>query len=171
MKKIFLLLFVLTFYNVNAQKIGALAGFTSLIVDVDDASSESESGFHLGVFTHFDLSEKIGLQPEVTYSSVEDLSMISVNGIFKYHATDALNVQLGPQIGFAGGDGIDALETLLGDDFTKLNLQLAVGLGYSFSDNFMAQARYGFQLNDHYTGDLDGGIKINTLSIGIGYTF
>ena len=38
----------------------------------------------------------------------------------------------------------DALDELLGDDFTKLNLQLALGLGYNFSDNLMAQARYGF---------------------------
>ena len=60
--------------------------------DVDGADSESESGFHLGVFTNFDLSEKIGLQPEVTYSSVEDFSMISINGIFKYH--EDFNLQL-----------------------------------------------------------------------------
>ena len=26
------------------------------------------------------------------------------------------------------------------------------------------------QLNDHFTGD-DGGIKVNTLSIGLGYKF
>ena len=170
MKKIFLLLFVLTFYSVNAQKIGVLAGFTSQMFDVDGADSESESGFHLGVFTNFDLSEKIGLQPEVTYSSVEDFSMISINGIFKYHLSEDFNLQLGPKIGFAGGDIADALDELLGDDCTKLNLHLALGLGYNFSDNLMAQARYGLQLNDHFTGD-DGGIKVNTLSIGLGYKF
>lgn len=170
MKKIFFILFICVFHNMNAQKIGVLGGFTSQMFDVDGADSESESGFHLGVFTNFDLSEKIGLQPEVTYSSVEDFSMISINGIFKYHLSEGFNLQLGPKIGFAGGDTVDALDNLLGDDFTKLNLQLALGLGYNFSHNFMAQARYGFQLNDHFTGD-DWGIKVNTLSISLGYKF
>ena len=45
MKKIFLLLFVLTFYSVNAQKIGVLAGFTSQMFDVDGADSNQNQVF------------------------------------------------------------------------------------------------------------------------------
>ena len=56
--------------------------------DVDGADSESESGFHLGVFTLF--IEKIGLQLKVTYSSVEDFSMISIRN-FKYHLSEDFN--------------------------------------------------------------------------------
>lgn len=171
MKKIFFILFICVFSNMNAQKIGVLAGFTSQRFDIDGIDSESESGFHIGAFTNFSLSEKIGLQPELTFSSVDDLSMLSLNGIFTYLLSDSFKLQFGPQFGLARGDEIDLLDDLLGDDFTKFNFQLAIGLGYNISNNLMVQIRYGLQLNDHIK-DVDvGGIKISTISVGLGYKF
>jgi opacity protein-like surface antigen len=67
------------------------------------------------------------------------------------------------------GDFADFLDSI--DDTTKLNLQLAVGVGYDIDESFFVQARYGFQLNDHFTGDGDGEIKFNSLTVGVGYKF
>jgi opacity protein-like surface antigen len=175
MKKLFLCAAVAVFglSNVNAQdtSYGVLGGLSILAPDVEGADADSETGFHIGAFANFGLSEAISLQPELTYAMAGDISMLNVNLIGMYNVSEEFNIQLGPQIGFAGGDDIDALDELIGEDFTKLNLQLAVGVGYNFTENLFAQARYGFQLNDHYTGDADFGININTISLGVGYKF
>jgi opacity protein-like surface antigen len=174
MKKLFLAVFaVFAFTTMNAQdtNFGATAGLSILSADVEGADSESETGFHIGVFAELGLSDTFSIQPELTYAMAGDVTMIALNAIAKYHVSEEFNIQVGPQIGFAGGDDIDALEDFLGDDFTKLNLQLAVGVGYDINENIFAQARYGFQLNDHWTGDGDFGIKINTITVGVGYRF
>lgn len=174
MKKLFLAAFaVFALASVNAQdtKFGATAGLSILSPDVDGADADSETGFHIGAFAEFGLSDQFSIQPELTYAMAGDISMIALNAIAKYHVSEEFNIQAGPQIGLAGGDDIDALEDLLGDDFTKLNLQLAVGVGYDITEDIFAQARYGFQLNDHWTGDGDFGIKINTITVGVGYRF
>ena len=155
---------VFTLANINAQQIGVLGGITSLQFAFD-GESDSETGFHLGIFTEFDLSDAIILQPELTYATVDEFDALSVNGIFKYGVSDNFNVQAGPQIGYALGDSFDS------DDFTKLNFQLALGAGFDISDNLIAQIRYGFQLNNHYTGDGDLDYKINSLSVSLGYRF
>ena len=155
---------VFTLSSVNAQQIGVLGGITSLQT-AGDLDSDSETGFHLGVFTEFDLSDTYSIQPELTYSSVDEEDMISVNGIFKMSVSDNFNLQAGPQIGFFLGDAFD------GDDFTKLNFQLAFGAGFDISDNLIAQIRYGVQLNNHYTGDADFNAKVNALSVSLGYRF
>jgi len=159
--------------NVNAQetKFGATGGLTMLMPDVTGADADSETGFHIGAFVDLGISEKFSVQPELTYAMAGDISMFSLNAMAKYYVSEEFNIQAGPVIGFAGGDDIDALEDAIGDDFTKTNFQLAFGLGYEFTENLFAQARYGFQLNNHYTGDADADLKINTLTVGIGYKF
>ncbi|PZD79452.1 porin family protein [Mesonia sp. K7] len=177
MKKLFLTAIVAVFGLTVAQaqetSFGVMGGLTMASVSLGDADSESETGFHIGLLADLGITESFSIQPEATYSMVDELSVINLNVIGKYYVTEGLNIQLGPQIGLLGGDAADAWEALIGeDDFTKLNLQLAAGLGYDFTENFFAQARYGFQLNDHYTGDVDGAdLKLNTFNLSVGYKF
>ncbi|WP_299228756.1 porin family protein [uncultured Psychroserpens sp.] len=175
MKKLMLLAAIAVFglTNVNAQEttFGALAGLSILTPDVDGVDTDSETGFHIGAFADIGISESFSVQPELTYEMAGDISLLNVNAMAKYHVSEEFNIQLGPQVGFAGGDDIDALDDLLGDDFTKLNLRLAVGAGYDITEDIFVQARYGFQLNDHFTGDGDGSVKINTLNLSVGYKF
>ncbi|WP_282043503.1 porin family protein [Winogradskyella flava] len=174
MKKLFLAAFaVFAFASVNAQDttFGATAGLTILSPDVEGGDVDSETGFHIGAFAEIGISDQFSIQPELTYAMAGDISMIALNAMAKYHVSEEFNIHAGPQIGFAGGDDIDDIEDILGDDFTKLNLQLAIGVGYDITEEIFAQARYGFQLNDHFTGDEDFGIKINTITIGVGYRF
>ena len=173
MKKILMAAAIAVFgFTVNAQDttFGATAGLTLLTPDVTDVDSDSETGFHIGAFAEFGLSDSFSIQPELTYASAGDFSMISLNAMAKYNVSEEFNIHAGPALGFAGGDAIDALDDLI-DDFTKLNIQLAVGLGYDITEEIFAQARYGFQLNNHFTGEGDGEIKINTITVGVGYRF
>ncbi|WCO03027.1 porin family protein [Psychroserpens ponticola] len=168
---------VFSLTNVNAQEttFGALAGLSiqSLTVDIGGIGSvsDSETGFHIGGFANIGISDQFSVQPEVTYAMAGDFSMISVNAIAKYAVSDEFNVQLGPQIGFAGGDAFDAFDKSTDGDSTSMNLQLAAGVGYDINENIFVQARYGFQLNDHFTGDGDFSWKVNTISLGVGYKF
>jgi opacity protein-like surface antigen len=159
--------------SVQAQEVtyGATGGLSILTPDVTGGDADSETGFHIGAFAEFGLSEQFSIQPELTYAMAGDISMISLNAIAKYNVTKDFNIQLGPQIGIAGGDDIALIEDALGDDFTTLNLQLAIGLGYNISEKIFVQARYGLQLNNHYTGDADLDINIDTITFGVGYKF
>src|SRR5690554_2124613 len=158
MKKVLLIAAVAVFglgvSNAQETTFGVLGGLSIISADVDGAS-DSETGFHIGGFADIGLSDQFSIQPELTYTISGDVSVFGINAIAKYYATDELNIQLGPQVGIVGGDFADAMDFFLGDDWNNLNLQLAVGLGYDFTENFFAQARYGFQLNNHYTGDAD----------------
>ena len=169
MKKLFLAAFaVIAFTSVNAQDFGVLAGFSNVSADFD-GDSESEAGFHVGMFVELLVSEEFKVQPEVTYTVAGDFSAINLNIMAKYAVSEEFNIQVGPQIGFVGGDVGDALDLI--DVSTKLNLQLAAGVGYDINEDISLQARYGFQLNNHYTGDGDFDLKFNTLTVGVGYKF
>ena len=88
----------------------------------------------------------------------------------KYNVSEEFAILAGPQFGFASGDIpdlVEALADLAGADFTSLNLQIAFGISYDFTEDFFAQARYGLQLNEH----LDGIGAVNALNIGVGYKF
>lgn len=168
MKKLFLAAFaVFAFASVNAQDFGLTAGYVNNSFDGDD----SASGFSIGAFAVFEISESFSVQPELAYStsSVDDLSynLININAMARYSVSEKFNILAGPQLGFASGDIPDALDDAFGDDFSSMNLQLAAGVSYDFTENIFAQARYGFQLNEH----VDGIGSVNTLSLGVGYRF
>jgi len=169
MKKLFLCaaLAVFAFTSVNAQDFGVFANFASNSFDGGD----SASGFSFGVLADFEISEEFSVQPEVAYttSSVDDASydLININAMARYHVSEEFSLLAGPQIGFAAGDIPDALDDAFGDDFSSMNLQLAIGAAYDVTENIFIQARYGFQLNEH----VDGIGSVNTLNAGVGYRF
>ena len=41
----------------------------------------------------------------------------------------------------------------------------------NINENIFVQARYVFQLNNHYTGDADIDIDVNSFTLGVGYRF
>lgn len=169
MKKLFLAVFaVCAFTAANAQEtgFGVTAGYSNVSAD-----GESGSGFNVGAFADIGISEKFSVQPELGYTSskINDLSynLFNVNAMAKYHVSEEFSILAGPQLGFASGDIPDALDMAFGDDFSSLNLQLAIGLAYAITEEIFAQARYGFQLNEH----VEGLGSVNTLNVGVGYRF
>jgi len=175
MKKLLLTVAIAVFGIIGTQaqttSFGVMGGL-SMFSPAGDVDGDSETGFHVGAMANLGISESFAVQPELTYAMAGDLSMININAIAKYYVTDGLNLQAGPQIGFIGGDTADALDELFGDDYSSMNIAIGTGLGYDITENFFAQARYAFQLNSHYSGDLDGAdFKFNALTVSVGYKF
>lgn len=173
MKKLILAAFaVFAFASVQAQTFGALGGL-SLYSGSGDVSG-SETGFHIGAFADFELSDQFGLQPEVTYAMAGDYSAIGVNAIAKYAVSDEFSIHAGPTFAFVGGDvgdGLDAISDAFDIDTTKLNISLAFGGSYDISEELFVQARYGFQLNNHISESDAGDFKYNVFTVGVGYRF
>ena len=120
MKKSFLTLLVAFFaLSAFAQLSGGLKAGLNLANFSGDVSDNSmRVGFHAGAYATFNLSDKIGIQPELLYNSVgtkfEDvdgdvdfvLNYISIPVMLLYNASENVNIQVGPQFGFlASADG------------------------------------------------------------------
>ena len=155
-------------------KFGVKAGFTSFNIKASVSGisvSEDASGFHLGLFASFTLSEKFAIQPELEYVSVsesgESSSVLLIPVLAKLNLAEGFNALAGPQ-----------LDTILDEDtggLKETGLGLAAGLEYFFTDNFFIDARYAFGLTDRL-GDFDDeglglDLKFNYLQAGIGYRF
>lgn len=170
MKKLILIAIVAIFStsNIIAQDVdfGATAGFLNARAKVSSGGSSataSDSGFYVGGFADFNVSEKFNIQPELLYGKIGEGDGIIVPIMAKYYASEKLNIQAGPYF--------DIATESVPDDFTGFGISLGAGLGYDIDDNFSLVARYTFQLNDYYTGDLDFDTTSNSLQVGLGYKF
>jgi len=170
MKKICLVAFVaiLSITSINAQevKFGVTAGLfnASAKAEFEGISADgSEAGFYIGGVADISISEKLHIQPELVYVSVDGSNGIALPIIAKYYVSDDFNIQFGPHLDFTLED--------VPTDFTGLGISLAAGLGYDINENIFIEGRYAFQLNDYYTGDLDINTTTNSLMIGVGYRF
>lgn len=179
MKKTFLALFaILMLSAMNAQtglgvKGGLLLGMSKAktpSMNIEGINlgggeySDTNTGFYVGVFKGFPVGDGIEIEPGVNAVIDDGEFGIQIPIMAKYYVAQGLNLQAGPQLLFGFEESPD--------DFTNLNLGLALGVGYDINENFLAEIRYGLQLNNHYTGDLDDfSLKNNTLNLGVGYKF
>lgn len=154
--------------TVNAQEVefAATAGYLNASGKVKTSGlsvSASQSGFYVGGVADFTLSEVLHIQSELLFANVGGDSGIIIPIMAKYYVTDAINIQAGPHFDIAAGS--------LPTDFTSLGISLGAGLGYDINEEYFVEARYSFQLNDYYTGDLDIKSTTNSLLVGVGYKF
>ena len=169
MKKIMLTAFVavITMVGMNAQAtFGAKAGFVSANAKVESGGfsmTNTESGFAVGLFAEFELSETIDLVPELLYTSVDETGFLQMPIMAKFKIGEDFNILAGPQITYV----LEEKE----EDLTNFSIGLGAGLGYDFSDNFFIDAKYTLQLTNTYTGSEDVTAKIHFLNIGLGYRF
>ena len=160
MKKFALSIFALVAFTVSVQAqegLAVKAGYNNVTIDVDGFGNESEGGFFFGVGYNFDLEESFDIEASVLYSFVEDLNSLYIPVMAKFAVAEGFTLQAGPQINFLLEDEIDD---------GKFGLDLAAGVGYEFTENIFAEARYGFEI----ARDIDD-VNINTLTIGVGYRF
>jgi opacity protein-like surface antigen len=184
MKKLLLVAAIAVFtMSVNAQdddkissaKFGAKAGFnsTSFRVSFDGTSaSESASGFYLGVFGEFEVSEKLDIQPELQYVSVsedgENSDFLLLPILAKFNVTNEFNILAGPQLDYLLDEEDGGLN--------RLGVGLAAGMAYNIDENFVIDARYSFGLSNR-TGDIEEleGFDVKTtfsyIQVGLGYKF
>lgn len=127
-------------------------------------------------------------EPGYSYSSEEKykLGYLNLPLMAKYFATEKLFIEAGPQIGFLMSAKYDfkEIETFMGDTETfsgdidiKDNLKsidfgLNFGLGYEFTQNIFASARYNVGLSD--INDVEGSnvkIQNGVFQFSFGYKF
>ncbi|MBT8302382.1 MAG: porin family protein [Maribacter sp.] len=145
---------------VNAQegffgKVG-LSNVTAKVDFLGASVSDSEMGFFAGVGYNFEVSDEFEVEPSVLFSFVQDLNSLYIPIMAKYKVADAFSIQAGPQINYL-------LEDVPQGEF---GLDLAFGVGYNFTEQFFADARYAFEVSR----DIEG-FSLNTLQIGVGYRF
>lgn len=122
------------------------------------------------------------------YSEKEEttfkLNYLNIPLMAKYFATEKLFIEAGPQIGFAMGEKYDSDYTVTyagetysesedGDleDISSIDFGLNFGLGYEFTENIFAGARYNLGLSNVYDGEGDGELKNSVFQISVGYKF
>ncbi len=161
MKKVVLIAALALFgFNVNAQegffgKVG-LSNVTAKVDVLGVNVSDSELGFLVGVGYNFEVSDTFEVEPSVLYSLVSDLNSLYVPIMAKYKVADEFTIQAGPQINYL-------LEDMPMGEF---GLDLAFGVGYNFTEQIFADARYAFEVSR----DIEG-FSLNSLQIGVGYRF
>lgn len=186
MKKIILsAVAVLAFGFTNAQnfKFGVKAGLNISTFTGDISDTSSKSGFAIGVFGEYKLTEKFALQPELLYSSLGaknnmdnyDLATAYFNipVLAKFYVSEKISLATGPQIGFLtsaklkqGSISVDAKDT-----FNKSDFGFNFGAGYNFTKNISADVRYTLGLSNIAKDSGTDKVHNSNIAIALGYKF
>lgn len=200
MKKISLLIMVFLATSLFASESFAQLGFQLGVKgglnfsDVQtDIDTDGSTGFHAGAYTTFKFS-KVAIQPEILWNSLSSeittgtvvselkTSYVNIPVLVKFYVVGGLNVQVGPQFGFAtvrelevaaNNSTVDLEDELKGSD-----VSLVFGLGVDLPAGLNVTARYNLGLsdiNDSYDFDLDPAtddeLKNQVFQISLGYSF
>lgn len=182
MRKIVLLFgfLCLPLFTAEAQmlKFGLKAGVNFSDFGGSDArnfDTDKLTGFHVGALIEFKLLENLSLQPEIMYSAngakisdvdIDDINLnyITVPVLAKFYViTDKLSLEAGPQFSFLINESVP-------DQFESKSFNFAAvgGLGFQFTENFFAQARYVAGLTDTSS---DAKITNQVIQLSLGYRF
>lgn len=191
MKKITLLAIfsIISIVGLHAQGVGfgvkAGVNFANQNFEADgySVSPDGKTGFHFGAFASLMFSDKLGLQPEILYStkgskldlgaagSYENkLSYLEIPVLLRFQPIEILSLHAGPQFGIlssAEADDEDIKDSLKGSD-----LSLAVGGQVELPLGFVGGARYVLGLsdiNDDSTSDVE--TKNRTFQLFVGWKF
>ncbi len=161
MKKIILsavAILVFGFASAQETKFGVKAGvdLATMKAKVDTGfgtveATGSETGFFVGGFVNFGLSEKFSIQPEVMYVAITDSNFLSVPILAKYSIANSFSLIAGPSLNYF----MDAEE----DEF-KVNVDF--GAIYDITENLDVNAKYSLGMGD---------VQVSGIFIGVGYKF
>ena len=126
------------------------------------SDSQSFTGFYVGVeFEDIDITEKLGVQPEVDFVYFDDWKMFQAPILVSYEFFDGFKGYAGPNV------------TLLVDTPAGLNsfgFGLDAGVSYEIFENFKLEARYDYGLTDYSDNDIFE-VKFSHFQIGAAYRF
>ena len=130
---------------------------TGLPETYTESETVSTTGFFVGGFAEFGLSDKLTLQPGLNYHTASKSGVkfdyLSIPVLFQYEIAESFNVIAGPSLYYS----------LVSGDQDKTRFNLGVGASYSFTENLFVEPRYDIGL----TGDA----KVSHFLIGVGYKF
>ncbi|PKV51664.1 outer membrane protein with beta-barrel domain [Aquimarina sp. MAR_2010_214] len=126
------------------------------LTEFRNASSNFKIGIMGGVFSQYRLSEKLAIRSEILYSAQGAKSKISSGKIklnyinvlpamIKFYPIKKLNLEAGPHVGYLlSGKGAGFVKS----NFKKIDYGVALGIGYSLTDNLEVGIRYNLGLVD-----------------------
>ncbi|EZH76015.1 hypothetical protein ATO12_04290 [Aquimarina atlantica] len=126
------------------------------VTEFRNASSKFKIGVMGGVFSQYKFSEKLAIRSEVLYSAQGAKSKIGsrkiklnyinvLPAIIKFYPINKLSLEAGPHVGYLlGGKGAGFVKR----DFKKIDYGVALGIGYSLTDNLEVGIRYNLGLVD-----------------------
>lgn len=148
-----------SFSQVDLSVKGGL-NYTNIIVS-NPTSSEGENfkiGFHLGISSEFEITEKIYITSELLYSlkgfkpeggsgsnAKVNFNYINSPVLLGYNLSKRINVHLGPEFGylfsakFRGDSNTADINDFYNNNF---DFGVAVGLGFSITEKLSSQFRY-----------------------------
>ncbi len=157
---------------------------------INVSDTKNSSGYHIGAFARIRVA-KIGIQPEVLYSfqqiefdqidvtqtfNVEQkLSYLTVPVMLKWFMIAGINLQVGPQFGFAlSGKRTDDIlgattTTDFKDEINSTDISLALGAGIDLPFGLDIHGRYVLGLTDVNDQAGVSTEKNSQIQISIGY--
>ncbi len=155
---------------------GVKAGFGfSTFLERDFVDISPKPGFYVGgvaeipaFFDGFYVQPELLIQLQGADIGVENLNLLYLHVpiMGKYHITDAIAVEFGPQVGFLIADNWDEDVSLI--DTKKVNIGLNVGGGYRLDENFY----FNLRISPGLTRVIDATSTKNfAIQIGANYFF
>lgn len=193
------LLFIGTQLAFAQTSFGLKAGINFSKINDDIVDYDFKTGFYVGGFANIKFAEKFAFQPEILFSAQgakkEDFEISTLIGtqivtynteidtklyyiniplMFKYYPLKKLNLEAGPQIGFAIKNEIttksEEFGTESGEPNSNIDIGLNFGLEYNLYKGLGIGARYNLGLND-IVKDSNTKNKNSVISLGISYAF
>lgn len=190
---LFISVLCMGYKELSAQAAFGLKGglnLANLKVDDPQASYNSRTGYHAGIFVRGKFS-KVAIQPEVLlFTQSTDLketvfgdyktnfTYLSIPVMLKFYVVSGLNIQAGPQFGFLL-DGEMKGTNLVGQDFSydvkdyykNSDVSISLGGGWDFPFGLSADVRYNIgvqDINDAANGDET---KSRVFQVSLGWNF
>ncbi|WP_289040832.1 porin family protein [uncultured Zobellia sp.] len=142
-------------FNMGDIKFGGKAGinFTTWLGNDFDGVS-AKVGTYFGGIAEIPVMDDFYVQPELLFAlqgadlgpSNVNLAYLQIPVMGKYHITEEVAVELGPQVGFLLADNWE--EDLQFQDTKTIELGVNIGAGYRMDENFYFQFRIGVGLSE-----------------------
>ena len=181
MRKLSLILTTILLTSVafaQVPKFGAKAGLNLASQMVgDEGSTPSRAALYAGLFAEFDISNRLGIQPELIFSmqgagdatnsnSPDKFNYINLPVMLKIYVLQrSLSVDVGPQFGYllsAKNGSTDIYDRI----DNKFDVALCLGASYKFSEKIDATVRFNIGMIK-LANNFEHTNAVNQIGIGI----
>ncbi len=163
---------------------GAKVGLNA--TNISNLDLKNKASIHVGAFMEWNLSDFIGLSPEVVYSrqgaadkngdvkSKLRVNYLNIPVLLKFYVLEGLSVDAGPQFGIALNSN---LKQKVGDSSTKtkvkdvntFDMSFPIGLSYTY-EGLILSARYNIGLTNMWDKGSSGiNTKNHVFQFSLGY--
>ncbi|ALI97753.1 hypothetical protein DC20_00555 [Rufibacter tibetensis] len=132
------------------------------LYSISNSNYNTKEHFNAGLLSHFHLSDRVGLQPEIMFSGQGgklnnssnprlNLSYINVPVLLQYMYNNGFRLQAGPQIGYlvSANSKNDGVSTDVKSGFNSLDFGISAGVSYVFVQTGIGlDARYNHGISN-----------------------